>query len=258
VLVALIVGIVGIRDDDARSAAARARRGYRSPMAKVIARISVSAPAEYAGEYEVVSVEPPPPPPPDPWVTIPGSPRIYCPKGKTGPSGPAAVVVTPIAAAKRYRLRYEVMPEGAFDFRAGGKLPGLGGGSVPAGGSTDVDGFSGRLMWGAGGRLSFYFYRVTGGVGGIDTGGYGTHWMWAADAKLQPGQWNAIELLCDVATGETVGYLNGVEKGRQTLKYLWPTVDRHVFSVFFGGQGDQYAPLKDEYLSFRNMKVLPG
>ena len=227
-------------------------------MAKVIARISVSAPAEYAGEYEVVSVEPPPPPPPDPWVTIPGSPRIYCPKGKTGPSGPAAVVVTPIAAAKRYRLRYEVMPEGAFDFRAGGKLPGLGGGSVPAGGSTDVDGFSGRLMWGAGGRLSFYFYRVTGGVGGIDTGGYGTHWMWAADAKLQPGQWNAIELLCDVATGETVGYLNGVEKGRQTLKYLWPTVDRHVFSVFFGGQGDQYAPLKDEYLSFRNMKVLPG
>lgn len=229
-------------------------------MAKVIARFMVTEP----GEYELTRLEPPPVPPPPapppalPWVVLPGTQRIFCPKGKTGPSGSAAVAITPIAPATRYRLQYEVMPEGAFDFRAGGKLPGLGGGTVPSGGSDAVDGFSARLMWHPGGQLGFYFYRVTGGVGGIDTGGYGTHWKWAADAKLQAGKWNSIELLCDVKTGETVGLLNGVEKGRQTLKYLWPTIDRHVFSVFFGGQGAQYEPVKDEYLSFRNTKILPG
>src|SRR6185436_12504175 len=139
-----------------------------------------------------------------------------------------------IPASRRYRMRYEVMPEGAFDFVHGGKLPGLGGGSVPAGGSSATDGWSGRLMWNAGGRLSFYFYRVTGGIGGIDTGGYGTHWMWATNATLIPGQWNTIELLVDMDTGETVGWLNGVEKARQTLTYLWTTTDKLVFSTFFG------------------------
>jgi hypothetical protein len=29
-----------------------------------------------------------------------------------------------------------------------------------------------------------------------------------------------------------------------------------AFSTFFGGQGDQYKPVKDEYMSFRNMAVL--
>lgn len=194
-----------------------------------------------------------------PWTLyLDGSRRIFCPKGKTGPQTAAAVTIVPIAAASRYRMRYEVLPEDSFDFRAGGKLPGLGGGSVPAGGSTAVDGWSGRLMWNEGGRLSFYFYRVTGGVGGIDTGGYGTHWLWAPEAKLIAGQWNTVEFLVDLKTGETVGLLNGIERARQTLQYLWPTTDRLVFSCFFGGQGPEYAPSKDEYLSFRNMQVRAG
>jgi hypothetical protein len=113
-------------------------------------------------------------------------------------------------------------------------------------------------MWNHGGRLSFYFYRVTGGVGGIDTGGYGTHWMWAPDATLIPGQWNTIELVVNMDTGETVGYLNGVEKGRQTLNYLWNTTDKIVFSAFFGGQGASYEPSKNEAMSFRNMVIKPG
>ena len=160
-----------------------------------------------------------------------------------------------IPASRVYRMKYEVMPEGNFDFRAGGKLPGPGGGSTPAGGSQATNGYSGRLMWNHGGRLSFYFYRVTGGVGGIDTGGYGTHWMWAADARLIPGQWNTIEIAIDMNTGQTIGYLNGVEKARQSLTYLWSTTDKIVFSAFFGGQGASYEPSKNEAMSFRNMYV---
>jgi len=156
---------------------------------------------------------------------------------------------------KRYRMKYELMPIGNFDFRAGGKLPGMAGGTGPTGGSSATSGWSGRLMWNTGGRLSFYFYNVKGGTGGIDTGGYGTHWMWATDAKLKPGVWNTIEVVYDVNTGETIGYLNGVEKARQKLYYPYKSIDFMMFSTFFGGQGDQYKPVKTEYMSFRNMQV---
>ncbi len=193
------------------------------------------------------------------WLSVPaGTRRIFCPAGKTGPSSGSAAFITSIGGSKRYRIRYEVMPEGNFDFRKGGKLPGLGGGSAPSGGSSSTNGYSGRLMWNAGGRISFYFYRVTGGTGAIDTGGYGTHWMWASDAKLIKGRWNTIELLVDMNTGETIGYLNGVQKAKQTLHYLWSTTDKMVFSAFFGGTGSQYTAAKNEYLSFRNMKIKPG
>ncbi|MBL8950966.1 MAG: hypothetical protein JNK82_09335, partial [Myxococcaceae bacterium] len=135
------------------------------------------------------------------------------------------------------------------------KLPGLAGGTAPTGGSTATNGFSGRLMWETGGRVAFYFYGVTGGTGAIGTGGYGTHWYWAADAVLKRGQWNTIEVLYDVDTGETVGYLNGVEKARQTLHYAWKNIDVVQFSTFFGGQGSYYMPKKTETMSFRNMTV---
>ncbi len=208
--------------------------------------------------------EPPPAttPPADPnagWTSVPqGTRRATYPQGQTGPGSTGFAFTLNIPASRVYRMKYEVMPEGNFDFRAGGKLAGLGGGSTPAGGSQATDGYSARLMWNQGGRLSFYFYRVTGGVGSIDTGGYGTHWMWAADAKLKPGQWNSIEIAIDMNTGETIGYLDGVEKARQSLSYLWNTTDKIVFSAFFGGQGAAYAPSKNEAMSFRNMYVKAG
>ena len=210
--------------------------------------------------------EPPPatqpPPAADPnagWTSIPqGTRRATFPQGQTGPGTTGLAFTLNVPASRVYRMKYEVMPEGNFDFREGGKLAGLGGGSTPAGGSQATDGYSARLMWNQGGRLSFYFYRVTGGVGAIETGGYGTHWMWAADAKLKPGQWNTIEIAIDMNTGETIGYLNGVEKARQSLSYLWNTTDKIVFSAFFGGQGASYEPSKNEAMSFRNMYVKTG
>ena len=82
--------------------------------------------------------------------------------------------------------------------------------------------------------------------------------MWPEDAKLKVGEWNTIEVLYDTTTGETVGSLNGVEKTRQKLNYLWPSIDMVIFSTFFGGQGDQDKPVKDEHMSYRNMMVKFG
>ncbi len=44
-------------------------------------------------------------------------------------------------------FEYGIMFGKNFDFVRGGKLPGLGGGTAPGGGSTDKNGFSARLMW---------------------------------------------------------------------------------------------------------------
>ena len=111
------------------------------------------------------------------WTALPaGTMRVRYPAGQLAKG---AFKNIDIPDGTRYRIRYEVMPEGNFDFRAGGKLPGFAGGSGPGRQQPATDGWSGRLMWNQGGRLSFYFYRVTGGTGGIDTGGYGTHCMWA-------------------------------------------------------------------------------
>lgn len=255
------------------------------PMVVLVAPVNSAAPAvEQPLPATTPPAEPPPattppteppptePPPAEPppatippldsnagWTSIPqGTRRATYPEGQTGPGTTGFAFTLNIPASRVYRMKYDVMPEGNFDFRAGGKLAGLGGGGTPAGGSQATDGYSARLMWNYGGRLSFYFYRVTGGVGGIDTGGYGTHWMWAADAKLKPGQWNTIEIAIDMNTGETIGYLDGVEKARQSLSYLWNTTDKIVFSAFFGGQGAAYEPSKNEAMSFRNMYVKTG
>ena len=44
-------------------------------------------------------------------------------------------------------FEYDIMFGKNFNFVRGGKLPGLGGGTAPGGGSTDKNGFSARLMW---------------------------------------------------------------------------------------------------------------
>ncbi|MEK6858172.1 MAG: polysaccharide lyase, partial [Nanoarchaeota archaeon] len=48
---------------------------------------------------------------------------------------------------KDVTLEYDIMFGNNFNFVRGGKLPGLGGGSCPGGGSKDKEGFSARLMW---------------------------------------------------------------------------------------------------------------
>lgn len=44
-------------------------------------------------------------------------------------------------------LEYDIMFGNNFNFVRGGKMPGLGGGTCPGGGSKDKNGFSARLMW---------------------------------------------------------------------------------------------------------------
>src|SRR4029079_13185332 len=88
------------------------------------------AAAEPAGLLAEPETAPAPPPPdagaPDPnagWVIVPeGTQRVFYAQGQVGPAnGSGLVFKLGIPASRRYRMRYEVMPEGAFDFVHGGK-----------------------------------------------------------------------------------------------------------------------------------------
>ena len=61
-----------------------------------------------------------------------------------------------------YMLEYKVRVPNDFDFVRGGKLPGLYGGSGPAGGASvaEADGFSARIMWRELGVLCQYVYYM--------------------------------------------------------------------------------------------------
>ena len=81
--------------------------------------------------------------------------RVAFPKGRSAPRTGGLQFSVNIPSADEYWLSYQVKFEPGFDFRKGGKLPGLtSGGSRYTGGKkpTAGDGWSARYMWRTGGR----------------------------------------------------------------------------------------------------------
>jgi hypothetical protein len=64
----------------------------------------------------------------------------------------------PYAGRDEYYMDYRIKFEGNFDWKKGGKIPGLGGGTNPTGGTYSASGFSARLMWRENGRGVIYLY----------------------------------------------------------------------------------------------------
>lgn len=91
--------------------------------------------------------------------------RITYPKDTFGPEGTGCQVRLMFdridEAFASYRLRFsENFSWGTTSY--GGKLPGLAGGDCCSGGATcdGTNGFSARLMWRAGGKISLYLYHM--------------------------------------------------------------------------------------------------
>jgi hypothetical protein len=89
--------------------------------------------------------------------------RVDYPKGLVGPGASGIVFVAGLPPATEYYLSYSVQVGPGFDFRNGGKLPGLAsaacrfsGGRVP----VDGEGWSARLAWKGTGSLSVYLYHA--------------------------------------------------------------------------------------------------
>lgn len=189
------------------------------------------------------------------------------PRGGVGPQQTGGQWLASLPPRDTYELEYRVRFGPDFDWRKGGKLPGLAGGTVPTGGKFDPDGFTARYMWRANGRLVVYLY-----------------WAGQASATKDKGRQYGIDLDCGVtlergrdyrlrqrvtlnAPGQADGVLEVWVDDKPALKRTdllfrdtpaktWQ-IDRFLFSTFHGGNDPTWAPGHDCTVEFDDFVVKP-
>ncbi|MBI9070238.1 MAG: hypothetical protein JEY94_01485 [Melioribacteraceae bacterium] len=161
-------------------------------------------------------------------------------------------------------LKYYLKFEEGFDFRLGGKLPGLmgGGDSWTRSGGQQPDGTNGwtlRFMWREGGAIVVYAYLPK-----SENGKYGGR-TWGQDIDCdfiaEPGKWICIEEYANVGTpgkddGTLKVWINREEKlNINDLRFR--NVENNIgkiggfyFSTFHGGNTKDWAPRHDSYAQF--------
>lgn len=167
---------------------------------------------------------------------------------------------TRMSGDRTYSVEYRLKFDNGFDFRLGGKIPGLAGGSAPSGGGrpTDGNGFSTRFMWRAGGKLVVYaYYRDQVNYYGDD---------WETGVYMNPGDWYTIKEEVTVNTGGNYNgtvkvWVNGVERINRTGLRLMTnnnTVDVMYMDTFMGGNDASWSPDHTQYLRMDNFVCVKG
>jgi hypothetical protein len=207
--------------------------------------------------------------------------QVTYPKGKITNDGNVRWSLELGGVFEEYTVEYKVMVSKDFDFVRGGKLPGLFGGSGPAGGASviEADGFSARIMWRELGVLCQYVYYVDKG-----NNRWGDDFLWTTNLNknmpitkemwktmkehfddrmyLKPGTWHTLKTYIKMNTlgkedGKIISWLDGVESVNLNLKFRNDEsfgIDRFKFTTFFGGNDDTWAPAKDEIMYFKDFK----
>jgi hypothetical protein len=179
-------------------------------------------------------------------------------------------------------VEYKVRIDNNFDFKRGGKLPGLCGGSSPMGGASTAkaDGFSARVMWRELGMLEQYVYYMD----RDSDKKWGSDFIWTKAQNKQvlitpdmwktlttrsvdrvyltPGIWHTIKTYIKMNTpnkkdGELISWLNSEEVCNLALRFRVDNsfgIDSFKFAVFFGGNESSWAPTKDEKIYFKDFK----
>jgi hypothetical protein len=185
---------------------------------------------------------------------------------------------------EEYTVEYKIRIPKDFDFVRGGKLPGLYGGSGPAGGASvkEADGFSARIMWRELGVLCQYVYYVDKGNGrwgqdflwtnGSDKNMPITKEMWKdmntrLDDRiyLVSDTWHTLKTYVKMNTprqedGKIISWFDGQEVVNLNLRFredLSFGIDQFKFTTFFGGNDETWAPKKDEKMYFKDFKFIP-
>lgn len=181
---------------------------------------------------------------------------IRYPQGKVSSEG-SVMWHAPIPPREEYFLEYRVRFLSNFEWVKEGKLPGLGGGTLPSGGKTDSNGMTARFLWKGGGALKIYLYRAGqqskwGDEEDLKTILVGDRWIRLKErVRLnQPGEYN----------GEIEAWVNGervYSRGDlifRTNAASWK-LDTFLFETFYGGGSAEYAPSRDNFSEFADFKV---
>lgn len=161
----------------------------------------------------------------------------------------------PLAKSKMYELKYTVQFQEDFEWKLGGKLPGLSGGTSTTGcNKIDPYGWSVRLMWREHGKVSLYLYdQKRNDFCGKDI---------ALNYQFEAAKEHTINLKVKI---NDPGVSNGAVNVQVdnihllTLKNVElrgnigkedALIDTFMFSVFYGGQGPQWAPTRDTEIIF--------
>ena len=188
--------------------------------------------------------------------------RVAYPRGALGPNEGGGHFRERLAPRRTYRLSYRVLFEEGFDFRRGGKLPGLGGGKANTGGRKPTgDGWSARYMWGEAGKLDLYLYHLD------QKTNYGERIELKAKAVL--GQWLKLSQTVQVnAPGKADGRIQvwvdeklALDRKKLRLRgKVGPQValvDQFLFSTFHGGSTKDWAPTRTSHARFDDFLIMP-
>ncbi|HEY8430721.1 MAG TPA: hypothetical protein VIL20_20220 [Sandaracinaceae bacterium] len=171
-----------------------------------------------------------------------------------------------IAPREAAYVRYFVRFDPDFDFRRGGKLPGLVGGEANTGGRRPdgTDGWSARIMWRPNGRIVQYVYHPD------QPTDDGEDFPWDAQCQryFEPGRWHCVETYVQMNTVTPSGGLHdGVVRSwldgelaldRTDVRFRDVedlAIDALYFSTFFGGGDASWAPLTDQHATFDGFVV---
>lgn len=185
-------------------------------------------------------------------------------KDKVGPKdGGAAWKMKLEQSFDEIFIQYKVKFPINFNFVLGGKLPGVGGGSLPAGGEVaDESGFTVRVMWrgeenGKKGRIVQYVYYLDKNP----KSKWGQDMQWKKDGQnlyFEPGKWHILKTRIKMNTldkkeGIIQSWLDGNLALNEKIRFRVNNklgTDTFIFTTFFGGNTKEWAPKKEEHILF--------
>lgn len=190
--------------------------------------------------------------------------RVDYAPGRIGPSEGGAAWNQPFDGRDDVILTYVVRFSPEFDWRRGGKLPGIGGGHGKTTGGRRADGLNGfsvRPMWRADGRVEAYAYHAG------QTKDYGDSLSLPKDFRLQRDRDIRISLRVRMNHPERAdGLLElKVTSGDATAKVtsdkmVWRKTsmiqaDKFLFETFHGGSDLSWAPDRACHAEFGNLGI---
>ncbi len=190
--------------------------------------------------------------------------RVDYVKNKVGPKdGGAAWRMHLGKSYDEIYIQFKVKFPKGFNFVLGGKLPGIGGGSLPVGGQVaDESGFTVRIMWraedeGKKGRIVQYVYYLD--KDPKHKCGQDMHWKnKEKNLYFKHGKWQTLKTRVKMNTigkkdGIIQSWLNGKLALNEKIRFRLDNklgTDTIIFTTFFGGNIEEWAPKKEEYVLF--------